>query len=58
VRGVRLGVAAAVAVALPPDQARADVGVRVGNEKLVSLHAWEPLTEAAAVLRRVVESTR
>jgi hypothetical protein len=31
---------------------------RHGKEKLVSLHAWEPLTEAAAVLRRVVESTR
>jgi hypothetical protein len=26
------------------------------DERLVSLHAWEPLTESAATLRRVVES--
>ena len=31
---------------------------RRGDEKLVSLHAWEPLSETVAVLRRVVESTR
>jgi hypothetical protein len=28
-----------------------------GDERLVSMHAWEPLTEAEATLRRIVESS-
>jgi hypothetical protein len=27
-----------------------------GDERIVSLHAWEPLTESADTLRRIVES--